>query len=288
MILCIDLGATTIKAGLIENNLVIKTTKVTTEKSKGRQSIVESLDKAITSLLNEQVTSIGISSAGTIDTETGEVIFATDNLPNFTGFNFYQHIKQKYNIPCAVINDGHAAFLGEVHFGGHDNINQGGIIMLTLGSGVGGGYIRNGKIIAKKANDYARLGHIILYEDGLKCTCGKTGCIEQYLSGWAINKLSAEYGIEKDSLFTEIQKGNEKADLVFNTYCKYFKDALMQISKKFDFKSCIVGGGVVDGMGESFAKLKESVLPYKIIKATLGNNAGMFGAYQLVKRSRKN
>ena len=276
MKLCIDLGATNVKSGLIDNGIFIKTATTKTVTDRGLDGVISSVKRAIDGLMSPEVTEICISSAGTIDSERGVVVYATDNLPGYTGFDITGWVKRAYGLKSVAINDGYAALLGEIAI--NYNYAEKKVIMLTLGSGVGGAYAVNGKIVAGEKNDFARFGHISLYPNGIKCNCGRTGCAERYLSGRAINALAGKYGIGENEVFNELKKGNKNAVSVVNEIRKNTALLLEKIYKDNPFDICIMGGGAVDGMGDSFDDIFGG-LGYDVRRAKAGNNAGMLGAY---------
>ncbi|MBE6532068.1 MAG: ROK family protein [Ruminococcaceae bacterium] len=282
MTICIDMGATEIKVAPIErkNNeaIVGKTEKFPTNAHLGRDGIVSALKSAIASLYSEQADGVAIASAGDIDISTSKITYATENLPGMIGFDFAQFCKQEFALNAKAINDAHAALLGEMAFGAGKKHRDKRVAMLTLGSGVGGGYYKDGKIAADETNDYARFGHIALIPGGRECTCGKLGCIEMYLSGRAIHKDAAAIGIDGPDIFEKYAMGVEKNLEFAAQFRRNLKDALDKVYKVSPFDVCIIGGGVADWMGDSFFPIMNN-LGYDIIRASLGNSAGMFGAY---------
>lgn len=278
MKLCVDLGATNVKSGLVEENTIISSVLTPTDTNNGLVGVIGSLKKSIDKLINEGVTAICISSAGKIDSQTCRVIYATDNLPGYTGFDLRAWVSETYNLPCVAINDGLAALLGELAL--DEAYRSMRVAMLTLGSGVGGAYAVNGEIKADESNDFALFGHISIVQDGLPCNCGKRGCAEQYLSGRAINRFAAEQGIAKDMIFKEFAEGALRARAVVGVLREYLRDTLIKVSETSPFDVCILGGGAVDGMGDSFADIVGN-LGFDIRRAKAGNAAGMLGAYYL-------
>lgn len=277
MYIAVDLGATNIKTALFEKENIIKFSSQPTNASRGAAGIISALDLAVRPFINAGVKGIGVASAGDIDTDTGIVFNATDNLPGFIGFDFTAWGKE-YGLPCVAMNDALAALYGELRFGAGRTAAK--AAMLTLGSGVGGAYAVNGRIIANADNDYARLGHICLIENGKPCNCGRRGCIEQYLSGRAVNDYAASRGVKGD-IFDAYRAGDMLAVLVFREIKEYFARALSKIYAKFPFDVCIVGGGLTDGMGDDFDGFADC--EYPVVKAVLGNRAGVYGAYRLIK-----
>lgn len=112
MKLCVDLGATNVKSSLISGGKILESALTPTVTDTGRAGVISSLRAAIDKLMNGDVSAVCISSAGTIDSAAGKVIYATDNLPGYTGFEIVRWVKELYNLPCVALNDGLAALLG--------------------------------------------------------------------------------------------------------------------------------------------------------------------------------
>ena len=282
MTICIDMGATEIKVAPIkrsENKLIVgELNKFPTNASLGKEGIVDALYRAISSLNGEDADGVAIASAGDIDVNTSVIIYATENLPGMIGFDFAKFCKEKFNLPAKAINDAHAALLGEMVYGAGEKYQDKRVVMLTLGSGVGGGYYAGGEIVSNEENDFGRFGHICLENDGRLCTCGKRGCVEMYLSGRAIHRDADALGIDGADIFEKYGKGepqNVEFVNVLRANLKKSLDLVMQVSP---FDVCIIGGGVADWMEEHFYSITDG-LGYNIIRASLGNSAGFYGAY---------
>lgn len=282
MTICVDMGATEIKVAPMrkkENEYLLgKTEKFPTNAALGKEGITDALARAIASLIEADVDGIAIASAGDIDTKTATITYATENLPGMIGFDFAKFCKENFHLSATAINDAHAALIGEMAYGAGKAYADLRVCMLTLGSGVGGGYFANGDIVANKENDFGRFGHVCLEEGGRLCTCGRRGCAEMYLSGRAIHKDAQAMGIDGPHIFERYAEGKEENLQFVNTLRKNLQltlDKIMQISP---FDVCIIGGGVADWMGEHFSTVMAD-LGYPIIKASLGNNAGMVGAF---------
>ena len=288
MTICIDMGATEIKVAPInrkENEIVVgNVQKFPTNASLGKKGIVDALHQAISSLNTPDVEGVAIASAGDIDVNTSIITYATENLPGMIGFDFAQFCKDNFNLPAKAINDAHAALLGEMVFGVGKDCQDKRVVMLTLGSGVGGGYYADGTIVANEENDYGRFGHICLEKDGIECTCGKRGCIEMYLSGRAIHRDAKIIGIDGPDIFEKYAKGEAKNVEFVEKLRKDLKTSLDLVMEVSPFDVCIIGGGVADWMAEHFASITEG-LGYPIIRASLGNSAGIYGAYAHYIRS---
>ncbi len=276
MRVCIDLGATNVKGALVGNGVILKTVKTPTDHSCGREGIVRSLKCTLDALICENADSVAVASAGDIDEKSGVCTYATGNLEGFTGFDFPAFAAEHYRLPCTAINDAFAALLGEMKYGAGRVYQKSRVVMLTLGSGVGGAYWANGKLVSNENNLYARFGHIILHENGFECTCGKRGCAEQYLSGRALNRLAGTYGIGNEEIFPRFRAGDKAAKEVVEVYARELDSALDLIDKISPFDVCILGGGVAEAMDfDDFgARVKKKIIP-----AQLGNTAGLMGAY---------
>lgn len=282
MTICIDMGATEIKVAPItknENEIIVgEVNKFPTNASLGKQGIVDALYQAISSLNGADVDGVAIASAGDIDTERSIITYATENLPGMIGFDFAQFCKENFNLPTKAINDAHAALLGEIVYGAGKDYQDQKVVMLTLGSGVGGGYYANGEIVSNEENDYGRFGHLCLEKDGRLCTCGKRGCVEMYLSGRAIHRDADALGIDGPDIFVKYGKGEPKNVEFINIIRENLKKSLDMTMDVSPFDVCIIGGGVADWMEEHFYSITAN-LGYKIVRASLGNSAGIYGAY---------
>ena len=282
MVICIDLGATNIKGALMKHGKIVKTIKVPTDHSHGREGIVASLKEALDALYCKGVRGAAIASAGDIDRARGVCTYATGNLEGFTGFDFPAFIEEHYALPCVAINDAFAALLGEMRFGAGRTMLDKRVLMLTLGSGVGGAFWKDGDIFADESNGFARFGHFTLHEGGTPCNCGKIGCVEQYLSGRALNRLAAEHGIPEEEIFKELTQKIPRAVAAAEEFVRELNAALDLIYAVCPFEVCILGGGVAEGMGENFRFFKERC-SRNIVPAELGNRAGLLGAYALTE-----
>lgn len=285
MILSVDLGATNIKAALFDKNLnkIGQTLSVPTRADGGRDGIVSALKNTV-NLFKGKASVLAVSSAGDVDVKTSRITYATDNLPGMTGFDFVG-FGQTFSLPAYAINDAQAALLGEVYCGAGREFKDKSIVMLTLGSGVGGAYFSGGKIVAGKSNMFGRYGHLILHSGGRYCTCGKYGCVETYLSGRAIHLSAAQLNIDGNDIFEKYLNGSSRHVEFVNGIIGELKLTLEAVEKISPFDVCIIGGGVADWMGVAFEKIAKGT-GYPLVKAQLGNDAGLYGACVNLKSMR--
>ncbi|MFK3960775.1 ROK family protein [Guptibacillus hwajinpoensis] len=292
----IDIGGTTIKGALLNKEMdLIHTCQVSTNAHEGKPAILSALTQVLDSLIHQRnlpISGIGIGSAGRINIETGIVQYATDNLPGWHGFPLQTWVEENYGIPTIVDNDANTALLGELYIS--DQLHQQSVVMLTIGTGVGGANYFFGQIVRGAHHQSGEWGHMVLYPDGRLCNCGKSGCAEQYLSGTAIRNqaqkvtgLAFEHGKE---VFQQMNQNNQLGKVVEN----FLSDLALLIENIFvslDPDRIILGGGVVESKSVWWDRLIE-ILNDRNVKtivspATQMNRAGMFGAAYLALQTRK-
>ncbi len=298
----IDVGGTTVKGALIDDTGKIYA-EAETPACKGEGilgSIIQTADKLI--LNGREVKGIGIGCPGTIDAENGTVIFAGNlKLKNFA---LAEPIKKKYGLPVKITNDANAAALGEAKFGVGKGYNDS--ILVTLGTGVGGGIIIGGKLFEGNKSAGAEIGHMVIERGGNACSCGRRGCFEAYASANALIKRT-KWAMEENagslmwSAYTsetatgktafEFSECDIAAREVVDWYLKYLACGLTNLANIFRPQVIMLGGGV-SGQGEKLAiPLQELInkelfggteyAPVLVKIATLGAKAGVLGAAAL-------
>lgn len=301
----IDIGGTNLRAAVISaRGEVVKKTK---EPSGG--DVLESLQKIISSLytgvgidLQRDVAGIGIGVAGLVDRKKGAVLLSP-NLHAVEGINFVESLQKQFPVPVFIENDANAAAVGEKWMGagrGFDNF-----VLLTLGTGIGGGIIYEGRL----ANVAAEFGHMSINADGEKCPCGNSGCLELYAAARAM-KARAVSALEKgaESLLRECSKGsfyklttediyksalegdNLARDVLKDTG-RHLGIGFANIINIMSPEAIILAGGLVgawdiyvqeaikEASRRTFKSLFDSV---KIIPSSLGDDAGIIGSAKLV------
>ena len=147
----------------------------------------------VSSFINQTdvpVLGIGVGSAGRIDSVSGKVIYATDNLPGWTGVMLADEIAEAVNIPVYAENDVNVAAIGEAWVGAAQHCNT--FALIALGTGVGGAIVNEGRMLHGVLGGAGEIGHTILVPGGLPCNCGQRGCLEQYVSGTALGRIAKE------------------------------------------------------------------------------------------------
>ncbi|MEC4675876.1 MAG: ROK family protein [Nitrospirota bacterium] len=194
----IDIGGTNLRAGLVseEGEIVRKIKKPTTEK------VFESITEAIGEIRHDEVVGIGLGVAGLIDRENGSVLVSS-SLHAIEGMNLVDEIKKIFNVPVFIENDANIAALGEKAGGAGRGFRN--FVLLTLGTGIGGGIIYQDKLL----NVPAEIGHMSIKSDTEKCQCGNIGCLENYASARAmVANAVAMLEKGKESLLTECCQGS--------------------------------------------------------------------------------
>lgn len=290
----IDLGGTKIKAGIVSANGEIgRTIHLMTPIELGRDGIMSALSYVIDWLLETlaadgavaSIRAIGIGSAGRVHRETGTITFATDNLPGWTGTKVKELLERKHGLPVFVENDVKTAALGESWLGAARGWRH--FAFVALGTGVGGALVYNGNVISGP-NDGPEIGHIMLHPGGVTCNCGQNGCLEQYVSGKALNREAREVDKLWDSwkLMSMFAEQDARATIVMHRFVQDLCAGLITIQNAFDPQTIVLGGGVMDSYPlwqEHFitALHAETSVDIRVIPALLSNDAGMLGAAKL-------
>lgn len=306
----VDLGGTTIKVGLVDENYqILQSISGPTGRERSAEEVLKDMAMLCLEVMNKQgitekdIHSIGIGSPGIASPEDG-VILSSSNL-NFDYVNVRREIQKYINVDVYVENDANAAALGEVICGAAEGEEN--VVVVTLGTGVGGGLVSNGKINRGSHFGAGEIGHqVIRFGDGEPCGCGRRGCWEQYASATALIRqaqtaasthpesklvsLSKDHLIENINakvVFDAAQAGDEVAAQVLDTYFKYIACGVTNIINTLEPSMIVLGGG----MSAQKEYLTNPVIRYvqeemygglnlktKITAATLGNDAGIIGA----------
>ena len=308
----VDIGGMSIKVGLVDKaGRIFAQNKVKTEKT--AEKCINNLVRQINSLLSENnlllsdIDGIGIGCPGAVNSETGVV----DILPNLNWINvpLVEILKKDFNLPINISNDANVAVLGESIYGVAKGAKT--CVMFTIGTGIGGGVIVDGKLFEGYKSRGAELGHSTLILDGEPCTCGRKGCIERYASATALisqtkkamltDRTSAmwEYVGGKIDLvdgkcaFECAKKGDKTANKVVDTYVYYLSESMLSMFNIFRPEIFVLGGGIsaqgdylidkVKAYCEKFNYGYESAPRTEILTASLGNDAGIIGASALIR-----
>ena len=305
----IDLGGTFIKGGIVDDlgNILISD-KVPTESEKGADRVALNIAKLCKALLEQvnmtvsDIIGIGMGVPGMIDSAKGEVVYS-NNL-GWEHFFISDEVEMQTGLPVKIANDANVAALGETKFGCGKDYNN--TVMLTLGTGVGGGIIIDGKLFEGNRSAGAELGHSVIAAGGEQCTCGRKGCLEAYASASALIRDTKRAMIaDRQSKMWEIgsidnvtgktafdyKDFDDSARKVVEDYIEKLGVGITNIANEFRPEAVILGGGVCAQGGNLIKPLQEFVNKeifagnkgpqVKILTATLGNSAGLLGAVAL-------
>ena len=308
----VDLGGTNIAVGIVnENYEIVKKGSVPTLAQRGPEPIVHDMAELCKKLLAEceitmdDVTGAGIACPGTVNPATGIVEYA--NNIKFSDFPLVALFSKEMDMPAENVkigNDANLAALGEAVAGAAKGASSS--VMITLGTGVGGGVILDGKMLMGCAFGGAELGHTVIELNGRQCSCGRKGCFEAYCSATALVKLTKEKFeatsgtlmhemCENDvnrvggkTAFAAMKKGDKAGAEVVEEFISYLACGVANLINIFQPEVFTIGGGV-SGEGDNLLiplreKVSEQIYSKdKILKtdlriATLGNDAGIIGA----------
>lgn len=307
----IDLGGTTIKFGIINNDGLVKEKWhiKTNSDNLGEQilpDIINSIEKHLLKNKNrDSIKAIGMGSPGSINSIKGTVSGAF-NLNWTTEQPLKERIESAFKIPFFVDNDANVAALGERWMGAGEKSND--VVFVTLGTGIGGGIIANGHLIHGIAGSGGEIGHLIVEPNGYLCTCGNRGCLETIASASGIARIADEIShkdhngklakaAQKEAIDAKVvfdlAKANDSSALkVVDQITYYLALGLSQIADMLNPKYIIIGGGIsqsgtflIDHINKYFPNFVfPNVRETTSLKlAKLGNSAGILGAAYLAK-----
>lgn len=294
MVLGIDIGGTNIKFGIVDDSYkIVKKFSIKTPKEKEDTEVVADIITKARSIYNEiPFKSIGIGSPGKIDTQNGVCITAA-NLP-YNNTPIVKMFEDSFEMPVTIENDGACAVYGELYAGAGKKYDN--FIMLTIGTGIGGGIVINGNPYTGETNLAGEFGHMTINFDGPECMCGNKGCFESYGSVTALinqtkkyieqypDSLLANMGAEQvtgKTAFDAAQAGCPAGMEVVDTYIGYLAYGITNILRAFEPQAVILGGAISNEGDNLLIPLKEKLqinCKTKIEISGLGNNAGIIGA----------
>ena len=294
----IDLGATNIKFSLIYKGRIISKKILPTRNFPSREDLIRALGHTIEEILSEanvlkkNVLGIGIGLPGPIDSLKG-IVHYFPNIPGWRNVRLRDILEKKTGLPVFIDNDANLMTLAEARIGSAKGKTN--VIGITLGTGVGGGIIVHGKLYRGSSLTAGEIGHIPLNESGPECPCGGTACLERYVGNSRIlNQAKKSFGetISLEELSRLAKGGNEKAKKIWENAAQHLGIALSGVVNFFNPDTIVIGGGVANAGEIIFDTVRKVIrmrsMPtsagtVRIVKAKLGNDAGMIGAGLLVK-----
>jgi glucokinase len=306
----VDLGGTNIKSGIVQTSSgkVITRKTLPTQTSLGKEIIISNIRKSISGLLeyaekrNIKIDSVGVGCPGTVDIKTGRIMGMIPNLPQLKNVNIKRELKKEFDYPIYADNDANLMGLAEHKFGAAKGYKY--CLFLTIGTGIGGGIILDGKIFRGSKYAGTEFGHTSIKYNGKKCRCGNIGCVEAYAAAPAIGERTKSFlrkgkrsvlahwlkgDLKKMSnklIFKAFKKGDRLATEVVEEVSVYLGTAIASAVNLLNPEVIVIGGGIGQA-GSRFIKLVDSqvrkrVNPsaanFRMKKAALGNEAGFIGA----------
>lgn len=303
----IDLGGTNIAMGIVTpDGKIVKKTSVPTRAERPFEEIFTDMAEGIRNLLaqtgisQKEIQSIGIGTPGCLNTQEGILIFA-GNFKYGKNVNYRKLMQSHFDLPVYIGNDANVAAWAEAKAGAAKGAKN--AIMITLGTGVGGGIIIDGKLYEGHLSAAGELGHLLLVHDGVACTCGRNGCWEAYASVTALVRQTKEamrknphsmmnqvpfHRVSGRTAFDAAKKGDKAALDVVANYQEYIAEGLTDLINIFSPEIVVVGGGISKEGDYLLNPVREKVqsrvfgsglLPQRtIVTAQLGNDAGLIGA----------
>jgi len=312
----VDLGGTKIEVALVDSRgSVKKRVREPTEAKKGYTVVKEHIITAVKQVLDKTgflPGGIGVGIAGQVEMETGAVLFAP-NL-HWTNRPLRSDLSDTLELPVAITNDVRAACWGEWLFGAGKGSND--LVAVFVGTGIGGGVIAGGRILSGCSNTFGEIGHIPVDLDGPKCHCGSWGCLEAIAGGWAIAQQAREAvgsgphdgqallrlaGGRREAITAEmvvraLGEGDPLSKKIMDRASEALIAASVGIVNAFNPCRLILGGGVVEGYPKLIDLIREGVgrralgaatQRLEVLKARLGNDAGVIGAAAFALKSFK-
>ena len=300
----VDIGGTTVKIGLfdVEGNVLDKWEIPTRTENDGEEilpDVADSIREKMKQMDKDAIAGVGVGAPGPID--AAGVVHRAVNL-GWKTFNVKETLEALINLPVRAGNDANVAALGEMWMGGGKGYKD--LVVVTLGTGVGGGIIVDGRMISGSTGAAGEIGHIHVDDTETDvCNCGNKGCLEQFASATGITRL-ANKKLASTDMDSVLRGGEVSAKTVFDAvkardplamevaeqFGKYLGDALAAVAGVVNPEAFVIGGGVskageilIDYIRPHYEKsVFHGCREAKFALATLGNDAGIYGAAKLV------
>ena len=303
----IDIGGTTVKAGLVSEGRIISWKSVVTDVDAGADKVIADIAGLVNSLKDDAgdkvITGVGIGCPGAVNSCSGIVDHAYNLKWEYVPLG--EKMQRLTGYPTRVCNDANAAALGEAKYGAGKTYKSS--VVITIGTGIGSGIIIDGKLFEGNQSKGAEIGHVVIKSGGEPCSCGRRGCFEAYSSATALirdtrrammkNSKSKLWEVSPDidgvngkTVFDAMLLGDKTAKRVFDNYIKMLGEGLVNIVNALRPEAIILGGGVCAQGDVLLNPLKKYIAKYAfgegphvgLHTATLKNDAGIIGAAALV------
>jgi glucokinase len=297
----LDLGGTNLRAAAVESSgRILDKISGATNFAEGREAVLHDIVTAIETLRERHgaagLAGIGVGVPGFIRIREG-FITNSNNLPYLENFPVRDEIERRLSARVILENDANAAALGEKWMGAGRDVED--LVLLTLGTGIGGGIISGGRVLRGYVGMAGELGHTTVVPNGNPCGCGNRGCLEKHASATAVTAMAGMMHLgenvtskDLDGLARQPGETGDKARAIWRAMGEALGVALANLVNTFNFPLCLLSGGMLPAW-EHFApamlaEVERRSFTYRatkagtrIAQATLGNEAGLFGAAYL-------
>ena len=307
----IDIGGTKVLGGVVDETGAIISRARRDTPAEGGVALTQAIaDVALELMKDSEIESVGVSVAAFISADR-KTILATPNIKDWNGVNLDYELTSRIGLPVVIENDANSAAWGEFKFGagrGKENI-----LMLTVGTGIGGGIVVNSNLLRGSFGIAAEIGHLRIVPNGLLCGCGAYGCFEQYGSGTALLRHAREAiqahpdrasnilnrgdgsieGVKGSAITEAAGDGDELALSIFEITGDYIGAGIASLAVILDPEAVVIGGGVIDAGDILLNPIRtgmEKYMPFagkhphpQIVAAQLGNEAGLVGVADLAR-----
>jgi glucokinase len=307
----IDLGGTNIKGGVCDpQSALVHKSSIDTEADRGSEHVFGRIVALVNQLVADakiskaDVRAVGVGAPGPMSHQKG-IIYAAPNLPGWENFPLRSRLAEAVGLPATLENDANAAAYGEFVAGAGKDVSS--LVMLTLGTGIGGGVVLDGKLWRGAFDNAGEIGHTIVVADGRRCPCGQCGCLERYSSASAIaerlveavrggaesllkERVAAGEAIDAGAVAAAASAGDALASRMWDEACLYLGLASVNLQHLLNPERIVLSGGLINAgdqllipVRQHFERLTWKIAPDhpQIVLATLGGDAGVVGAAAL-------
>ena len=307
----VDVGGTKVLGGVVDASGKVLATSRRDTPREGGSELTQTIAAVALELMQEHsITAVGVSAAGFVSSDR-KTMLATPNIADWNGVQLDLELTKLIGLPVVIENDANAAAWGEAKFGA--GRNQAHMMMLTIGTGVGGGIVINNELYRGAFGVAAEFGHLRVVPEGHLCGCGARGCFEQYASGSALRRHAREAisaspdlarnllargdgtidGLTGQAITDAAREGDAVALAAFQTTAQYLGAGIASLAVLLDPSCVVIGGGVIDAGEILLAPTREAMKRYmpfagkhpypEIVAAELGNEAGLVGVADLAR-----
>jgi len=307
----VDLGGTNIKAGIVnEEGRILEQAGLPTMAQEGPDAVISRMVRLVGELRGKvpgSLLGVGVGSPGPLDPSEG-LIYTTPNMPGWDNYPMKKKLEEKTRVPVVVENDANCAALAEYWKGAGQGSHT--MILLTLGTGIGGGIVRDGRLVNGEHVAAGEVGHMVINFNGPKCGCGNHGCLEAYTGAagivrraWEVLDKPGTVSILRDMsagdrasmtpamISAAAEKGDGEALGIIRETGRLLGIGIINLVNIFAPETVILGGGVAAAGEVLFSAVREEVKHHamppcndrvRIMPAAMGNSAGVVGAASLL------